>query len=173
LKNDFQLRKKISGITTGYDSANQNDFMRALSQEYPHSIKLIKEDLCDASNCYMYALDMTDSPELKEIASSHGTIFPNWKFIMFLIDNDILKEKNDNEYNNDIIIYFNDDDIPTHAGKISANSVTSKWGRFHIWEHGIFEIPMVFGNKFKTFSKISRKSAIDSFLKYADLKINP
>ncbi len=44
----------------------------------------------------------------------------------------------------DLVLYRNDRQI-THAGLVAADRIISKWGKGHLWIHGLLEVPAQYG----------------------------
>lgn len=55
----------------------------------------------------------------------------------------------DERKDNDEFVVYLKDDIPKHFGKISGDRVESKWGRGPIWKHGLWEVPLTYGDTVK------------------------
>lgn len=160
------LRHKLDKLTQCHDLEKQLILMHDLQKKFNHHIKLqIKVDGNDAIkyNCFMYALNVSQSEEVKNALqlnedSSFGT-----KFIHGLINNRILLPNKSGT----VVIYFKHNK-PVHAGKFSHiyKRVISKWGKGHLWEHDIFEVPYLYGNLLKLFDPAAPQIVIKEFQEY-------
>lgn len=54
-----------------------------------------------------------------------------------------------------------------HAGKVVENAIESKWGKGHLWRHGVFEIPQSYGDTVRFFHDISKEEYIQAFHEYS------
>ncbi len=169
------LRQKLNQITSqniGKNIAKQIDLIKNIN--IPHSITLKQQAIVGKSetfqfNCFMYVLNIISDSIVEKIMKNHQTIFIGSEFMKHLIQNklqeiDFLKKED-----GDIIIYYLNDK-PEHAGKIFSNRIISKWGTGHMWEHDIFEIPITYGQTYKTYKQISSEEALGCFLDYARSK---
>lgn len=167
----------MQSLTSGSLRKNiekQKRLMEKLSATCPHSIKLIKElafGYSSASNynCFMYAFNLLNVPEIDQISSGYPNIFPGSEFVQFAISNQCLSEISCHcADDDDIVVYFSKG--PTHAGKLKKGKILSKWGTGNLWEHDIYEVPCSYGDEVKCFEKIDRIRAINCFISYAVLK---
>lgn len=161
------LRQKLEKLTQNYDLERQIIIIKDLKKEFNHSITLqLKNDSNNDKkyNCFMFALDVSQSEEIKSILQSNENMVFGTKFIQRLVSSEILLLNQSGT----IIVYF-EDNKPVHAGKFShANKkVISKWGKGHLWKHEIFEIPFTYGKLFKLFSSIPPQLVIKEFQEFA------
>jgi hypothetical protein len=54
-----------------------------------------------------------------------------------------------------------------HAGKVVQGAVESKWGKAHLWSHGVFEVPRRYGDTVRFFRHVSKEECIQAFHEYA------
>lgn len=160
------LRQKLDEITQCVDLESQVSLMEQLRPEFNHHIFLqqkFNRDIEKQYNCFMYAFDIPYRKEIRDILRKNLKINFGIKFIQRLIDKGILISNK----NGLIVIYFKDGN-PVHAGKYfySKNRVISKWGKGHLWEHDIHEVPMSYGNKQDFFDPIKSKFVIKEFKKF-------
>ena len=133
-----------------------------------HTIRLIKnQTFSEPYNCFSYALDVVESEPINRILkedamnrAKYGAKFGT-DFINKLVAGGILKKDD----GGNIIIYYRDGD-PKHAGKILDTRVTSKWGFGLLWEHGVWEIPLSYGDKSERFSRTNIQDIEASFEEY-------
>jgi len=66
----------------------------------------------------------------------------------------------------DVVVYFSNA-VPKHAAKMNGSRVVSKWGLGHLWEHGLFEVPSIFGDDVRFFKRLARRAAVSAFVEFA------
>jgi len=67
--------------------------------------------------------------------------------------------------------YFKDG-APTHAGKWHDGQVRSKWGeRSHLWQHGVYELPLEYGSDVRPFMKLPRPEIEDVYRQWVQSKL--
>lgn len=174
-QNNQQLRNKLQQITDenrAENVGNQITLIESLSTILPHTIKLeaeakIGNDESWRYNCFTYAFRLLESTEFVDITERYSFLFANSSFVSYLIarhlsqtDQKILKD-------DDYIIYFSNDE-PKHAGRIKKDKVISKWGMYHLWEHGIWEVPIEYGNKIAFFKRLSLEKLVSAFKTWVD-----
>jgi len=64
----------------------------------------------------------------------------------------------------DHVLYFGQQ--LEHAGKVCAGMVESKWGKGHLWQHGVYEVPQRYGDIVRFFRQVSREDAIAAFREF-------
>ncbi len=64
-----------------------------------------------------------------------------------LLEN-ILPLHDEREVDDEFVVYL-DGDTPKHFGRITGNKVRSEWGRGRVLNHGLWEVPLTYGNKVK------------------------
>lgn len=174
--NNPELRKRLQEITDNNQRekvSNQVKEISNLSRIHPHSIKLEKEakpgdPLTFAYNCYMYVFDLLDSSTTKDIAQLPSEMSLS-EYVLYLIYNKLLTKINRAKTKDgDYVVYFHDKK-PKHVGKFRRGKVVSKWGSAHLWEHGICEVPVNYGNEVQFFRQISKNQCISAFKQWFDL----
>ncbi len=67
-----------------------------------------------------------------------------------------------------LVLYFNGGNW-SHVGTITnSGRVISKWGLYPVYEHGLWEVPAVYGNEIRYFLKPSPEMALDLFEEYVE-----
>lgn len=46
-------------------------------------------------------------------------------------------------------------------------AIESKWGKAHLWRHGVYEVPWRYGNTVRFFRHVSEEDSARAFLEYA------
>jgi hypothetical protein len=60
----------------------------------------------------------------------------------------ILPLHDERELSDEFVVYL-DGDTPKHFGRIAGNKVRSEWGRGRVLNHGLWEVPLTYGNRVK------------------------
>ena len=47
-----------------------------------------------------------------------------------------------------IVLYF-DKGAAKHFGRIEGGRIVSKWGKWHVWKHNLYEVPLSYGSEVK------------------------
>lgn len=170
-----ELREALSEITK-QDVQGHYELLMELKVKIPHQISEVHgvtpdNMLRDDFNCFEFALDLILSDEYKACLNYQQ----GWKirpvggdvaFAKYLIDNFVLKERAKADDGPSIIMYF-DLSLPTHAGKLNAGIVTSKWGRGLLLQHAINEVPSSYGNEARLYQVLNINDCMDAFIEFA------
>ncbi len=177
-ENNLKLRERLREITENEKNHGNNigiqlNLIKDLSNEIPHSIKLVEEAIVGDDNswgynCFIYAFDLRNkTAETKYITQD---IFPNPKFTRHLVDNFLTEISLNNAENDNYIVYF-ENSHPKHAGKVNNYKIVSKWGTAHRWSHALFEVPSDYGDEIKFFKKMSENDIYEIFKKWAESEL--
>lgn len=172
---NMELRRQLQTIfneNSGLLVGKQVPLIADLKKLHPHDIKLeaeakIEDDKSWRYNCFAYALRLLESPEFVNITETYPFLFANSSFVSFLISNYLTQTEQNTTQNNDYIIYFHAA-VPTHAGRIRNVKVLSKWGHYHVWEHGIWEVPTDYGDSAYFFRQIHVEECVSAFKTWVD-----
>jgi hypothetical protein len=160
------LRARLQDITWSDDIDGHPSAIEALKSEFPHTIQLVELTNQEfPSNCYECALGLI--PELTHWASGFDLpeLYAGPKFISWLVHY-LTEIPIADAANGDLILYF-EGQLPTHAGLIKEPRVISKWGRGHIYQHSLLEIPSSYGNEIRFYRKLPASVATMRFVEYA------
>ena len=142
-----------------------------LALVHPHNIKLYERSnpATEKLNCFALAFGINAD------TISCG-VCPNKSFTTQLLQATVLREKNipvTKASNGDLLIYYRLGS-PEHAGRWSNGRVISKWGygRTHIWEHSIYEVPESYGDDIKLYKPMRPSLAVRAYNGWA-AKWNP
>ena len=168
--NDIEFRTELENITKCRSERNQKRLMENLSSKYPYSIKKQEDKTVTQSplehNCFNYALNLSRRLLLNEELKGRD-LFPNGSFVRFCIQRTYLAEIPFEEVtNNDLIVYFDSDCQPKHAGRMRNMRIVSKWGSGNLWEHATWEVPISYGNSVRYFGALEEKEAIKHYLEF-------
>ncbi len=149
-----EFRQKLDEITNLKGNPNkQPDLIAALNSQYPHDITLVgNPDYIDTQiDCFKYVFkDIIPSDIWRVIEQKHiknGSISET--FISELISKGLSGLHDKQEESDRIVVYF-EGDTAKHFGLIEGDKVESKWGSYgHVWNHGLLEIPLLYGTVFK------------------------
>lgn len=170
-KNNEILRKSLQEITSIYVGERVDEQLRAieaLRETHGHAINLAQEAVAEQPktwqyNCFQYAFNLINNPDVIQIASTHHEIYPNSAFVQFLIKR-VLCELSTLE--DGCVIVYSDSMKVTHAGKIMNQAVASKWGTAHLWQHRIYEVPATYGDGVRFFKAINAEQSGEAFRNY-------
>jgi hypothetical protein len=159
----FDLRARLQEITHTVSIEKQPFAIETIRGEYGHSIHCI-DLILPKGNCYEYAFNL--DPHLAGWIGSHGItdLFAGEGFVNRLIQH--LQEVPESDVEDgDIALYFNDEEV-THAGAMKTKRVISKWGKGHVYGHGLQEVPGNYGDTVRFYRGISRHVANRYFVEY-------
>lgn len=165
---NIELRKQLGDIPKEEEYAKQQIALSDLKNLHMHSVNAV-DSRClfhewGTYNCFEYALRLTDSSDYVKIKKQN--VFANSEFVQSLIINNLIFKTQENG----IIIYFNDEQIPTHAGIMQNHRVLSKWGTGLVFDHEIFEAPFSYGFQYRIYKAVESVTMIDYFFDYAESK---
>jgi hypothetical protein len=159
------LRRKLQEIVDAGEEnfPKQIDLIIDLRKICPHSIEPVREvNRKHQYNCYMFAFDLMDKRQLR--------FTTNYEFTAYLIDHFVdrirLEEASDGDY-----AIYRDSDRIKHAGKYMNSRIVSKWGKWHLWKHGFYEVPAEYGAESSFYRKASDGICWDAFLKWKFSKL--
>jgi hypothetical protein len=66
----------------------------------------------------------------------------------------------------DLVLYRNDGQI-THAGLVAADRIISKWGKGHLWIHGLLEVPAQYGDTTSFYEAPPANDMVSDFINFA------
>jgi len=148
------LRERLTEMTEG--SASREPLpahlhiqeMKKIRKLYQHNIYVVKEGPLDFT-CYMYALGFHCDEEVKRKTVWNSGFMKNLLVPPF--SQEISREE---AIDGDVVIYAERKDqtlILHHAGVIESDYVISAWGNYHVWRHGLWEVPSIYGNEDRYF----------------------
>jgi hypothetical protein len=141
------LRKRLK---TKADIEDHCAFVAALQPKLHHTIRCI--DQPTEGTCVTYAFSLLDQYrplwiELESITflNTKSSDAPARNFIRWLLDKRRLTEIYDNAPPNVLAMYFSGEKW-THAGvTLEGHRIRSKWGNHAVFEHGLCEVPAIYG----------------------------
>jgi hypothetical protein len=168
--NNAVLRKELQKITDSEDISQHPTKISHLSSKFFHSIHPLSDyDPANRQNynCFEYALDLHITCHYSVLVTLFALgVGLDYRFVNYLIQHEVLKQILSSEVKlDDLLIYFHND-LPAHAGKWKGNNVISKWGKGLLYEHGIYEVPIKYGDP-QYFRKVHPQVAKDYLIRYA------
>jgi hypothetical protein len=128
----------------------------------PHPIKRY--------TCLMHALDFVERPEYVAIAGhGRGRIYASPAFARWLIEGGRLVEVSQEEARDgDLVFYFDDSGFKNVGLRRENGRVISKWGQGHLYDHELFEVPVVYGTQVKFYRHVEFEDAYDLLVRFAE-----
>jgi len=153
-----QFRQKLEEATNKSHPREHGKNVDELRDIYPHNIVCISNPLSTdnlmpriynpTEDCFIYVFKDILSPEmLKSFLDAYERNEKLDSRIEYRLISegfiDLHKGQNENDI---VIVYFNNSN-PAHFAKIANNIITSKWGRGNVWRHGLWEVPLSYGDE--------------------------
>ncbi len=163
------LREKLQLITEVQDVSEHPALLVNLTSECPNSIRITESPhRIDQYKCLMHVLDFTGKPEYVDIASRihlyAGTDFAHWLF-----ERGHLVEVSQTEVKEGDFVFYCSEGNFKHVGLWqSGDRVLSKWGKGHLYDHEIFEVPMSYGAEVRFYNRLPYEEAFDLFKQFVE-----
>ncbi|MBN1383605.1 MAG: hypothetical protein JW983_01820 [Elusimicrobia bacterium] len=186
--NEKEFREKLQNIIDKCTYANKTQAILELCKTYDPFIRVVREAINGKPetfryNCFMYAFNINHENQNNRIMqilkqefdkNKETEIFVADKFVKFCLSRKYLCKISFNKIkNDDIIIYFDKNSVPKHAGKVKNGRVISKWGAGgNLYEHSIWVVPIKYGTHVKYFKEISEENSEKYFIEYAETQRN-
>lgn len=169
--NPRELRQALREITELPPDVipNHPDLVAALRKAYPHSIVNVT-DLevvhlpLQKFTCFMHAFRLVNASTATYLMDALQTQ-PRSDFVAHVAARHLSEISPEDAADGDLILYFDNQNI-THAGKVRAARVVSKWGIGWVWEHEVFEVPMQYGDKVRFYSRVEQQEVEQLFVSY-------
>jgi hypothetical protein len=167
------LREQLEEITDRYADdrvAEQIPRIAELNARFPHSISLLHAAIPDKPetfqfNCYEHSFGLARAESATRIMKEYWHVFPGREFVQFLLDTRLEEIPMDKARDGDSVIYAGAE--IEHAGIVRVERIESKWGLGHLWRHGVYEIPLRYGNHVRYFRRLTSETCVGAFLEYA------
>ena len=120
----------------------------------PHGISILPApcDPLDDCNCVMYAMGLVGMIE-DPSGRPFGKFYADTVYLSFLIESGALTPTEDVE--GALAVWYSGGTV-THVGIVQMpGRMASKWGIGQLYEHGLFEIPMSYGNEIRFFEPLN------------------
>ena len=144
-----------------------------LASTHPHAIRRLP-DKAPRYLCFVHAFELVGSRKYRLIAdfdaaAGRETFFAGSEFTRFLVESGTLVQiSRDEALPGETAIYFDDQGVPKHAGKIVSEEkrIKSKWGGGLFLEHGLWEVPERYGNAVRFYRGLRGEKAEEAFLEF-------
>lgn len=167
------LRKRLQAMTEIEDTSLHPELLDAIGREYPHTILVLGSAHPIARyTCLVHALGFVGSPEYEMIASrGFNVVFAGSGFARWLLDRGALIEISDADLEEHDLVFYFDNGHFKHAGlALNDQRIVSKWGRGHLYEHALWEVPQSYGTIVCFFKRLPYDRAVDFFVQFAKEK---
>lgn len=166
------LRQQLKLIAGG-NLANVASHPRLISElrgSIAHSIRLAPPDLTPdvplrSYNCFEFAFGLAGDPDVAQISRLLPSTCCNTDFAAYLIDTAVLAPISAPSAG-DLVLY-RDFQCFMHAGVVQPGSILSKWGVGHLWLHGLWEVPAIYGDTTGFFRVRVGSNVAGRFLRFA------
>lgn len=166
------LRRELQRITgtDGGDVDQHPQLVAELSQSLPHAIRLAPANLAPAAlrnryNCFEFALGLAGAREVGVIARCFTSTYCNSEFVDYLSRRSVLVSNTGS--GNGQLVFYRDSERFTHAGLVHGDSIISKWGRGHLWQHQLWEVPSSYGDSAERFRLKESLPVLGEFIRFA------
>lgn len=166
------LREHLEEITDHYGDdrvSEQIPRIAELNARFPHSISLLQAAIPGKPetfqfNCYQHSFGLARAESVTRIMREYWHVFPGREFVQFLLDTRLQDIPTDEVQDGDHVIYAGEE--IEHAGIVRERRIESKWGLGHLWRHGVYEVPLRYGNRVRFFRQLTPETCVRAFLEY-------
>jgi hypothetical protein len=170
--NDRPLREGLDKITDDYADSDEHlceqvGLIGRLATKYHASISLVHETRPGDPlfTCYQHSFSLIDAESVTRILHRNWHITLGRQFVQHLVDARLDEISIENARDGDHVLYIGSQ--IEHAGKVAKDAVESKWGKAHLWRHGVYVVPLRYGNTVRFFRRISQEESVQAFHEYA------
>jgi hypothetical protein len=154
------LREWLQAITDQYSAEHWPLQLLALQTRIPHSIAPVDDSIDRLANCFAYALGVSNDSEYRRKAQAKcSNVLVNADVVLRLLAAGDMRESSAGE----IAVYFEAGN-PSHAGVVTGDTITSKWGSGLVFQHAVFEVPSSYGEAVKRFNCPDRRAVLHHVL---------
>jgi hypothetical protein len=172
--NNPLLREELDKIIEDYADSDEHlreqvALIMRLASKYGASISLVRETRPGEPcfTCYQHSFGLVGAESVNRILDENWHISLGRDFIQHLVDKWLEEVPIEDAKDEDHLLYIGS--RIEHAGKVVQGAVESKWGKAHLWRHGVFEAPRRYGDTVRFFRHISKEECIQAFHEYASL----
>jgi hypothetical protein len=164
------LREQLEEITDCYADdrvAEQIPQIAELNARFPHSISLLQSAIPETFqfNCYQHSFGLARAESVTRIMKEYWHVFSGREFVRFLLNTRLEEIRADNAREGDHVIYEGSE--IEHAGIVRGERIESKWDLGHLWRHGVYEVPLRYGDHVRYFQRLTSETCVGAFLEYA------
>jgi len=157
-------------MTLNPSVADHPAILKNLRAEFEHSIEIVaSEHPIELYTCGVHAFFLVDDPTYVEVATfGLGRTFAGPDFIRFVLERGFLEPLDStHDVHGDLIMYFQEGEF-RHVGRLmTPDCVLSKWGTGHLYKHGIWEVPSMYGEEVCLFKGPNKEQSLELFITYA------
>lgn len=169
LKSTLLLRERLQHITCAAEISidSHPELVTELAAEIQHSIALAPDAPCvptDRYNCFEFALGLAGRREVRLISEYLPSTLCDGRFVQHLVDSVLIATASPST--GDLVLYRSHQQI-THAGLVAASRIISKWGKGHLWLHGLLEVPAQYGDPTSFYEAASPQAMLVRFIEFA------
>jgi len=161
-----QFRAKLDEATNGFPRKHI-DRIAGLKKLYPHKISLHgNPNFFERDDCFLYAFRNLLPDDL--LAAFINLVSDKPELFESICNDLILKEfvsLHAKQIDSDRIVVYFLGNTPKHYGRIEGDTVLSKWGNGYIWKHGLFEIPLSYGETIRFSGGVIDRSVFNTVIK--------
>jgi len=173
--NNRTLREELDKLIEDYADSDERlgeqvALIVRLASKYDASISLVRETKPGEPcfTCYQHSFGLIDVESVNRILDENWHISLGRDFIQHLVDKRLDEVSIEDAKDGDHVLYI--DSRIEHAGIVAQGAVESKWGKAHLWRHGVFEVPRRYGDTVRFFRHISKEDSIQAFHGYASIR---
>lgn len=162
--NNKALRKALDA-PDGFPASRHREYIDRVRLVHPHTV--VYREARDQSTCVLYALDLSRDAAYRAIATNFaGRVFADRAFMEWWLAHGHPVEL-DEPTKGCMVMYFREG-IWQHVG-ISSDygRVLSQWGTFHVYDHGVCELPARYGDEVRYFRMPALDDLMELFLQFA------
>lgn len=163
-----ELRRRLSEITENGRPETHAHLLHELRRTHPHSITIVEGPAPNHRyTCVMHAFGLVEDPDyIAIVQAAPRDIFASPRFVQRLIENRQLQELRGPQ-EGALFVFFEAGAVK-HIGRlVSETRAESKWGAGHLYRHGLFEVPSMYGPTVRFFRPIDKEFALDRYVEYA------
>ena len=138
-----------------------------LSAQIPHSIELAPRAPflpIGSYNCFEFALGLAGLMEVRLISEHFPSTFCDETFVQRLVDSVLIPAASLSAVN---LVLYSDHQHIMHAGLVEAGRIVSKWGKGHLWLHGLLEVPAQYGDTTSFYEAPVSSEILTKFIEFA------
>jgi hypothetical protein len=170
------LREKLQALTEVQNVARHPALLTEVTRVWPNSIRVVgSPHPIGRYTCLMHVFDFAEKPEYIAIAGGGSRrVFAGANFAQWLIERGLLiAVSRAAAQEGETLFYFREGKFK-HAGLWRRNRrVLSKWGVGHLYDHGLFEVPMSYGTDISFYKRQSYKDVFELFRQFAEEEGTP
>ncbi len=169
-----QLREALLKITeqfTGYSIGEQLIEVENLKRVQSHRIRAVSPvNLDDVRswrfNCHAFTFGLWKQELFWQLQESHPQAWPDGNFVTQYLLPRMTAVVGRDWRKAAIVLYYEGDQLK-HSGLRQGRLVQSKWGDCHIWEHGVLEVPLSYGQRVVYYRLPDAQLAMSAYEQFA------